>query len=110
MVKSNEPSGRLGLSSNCQRNEEIREFMNNPWYYPYDGDEEHLRLEELMKKCLTYKGSRHAARYALQMTRLYFAQKNFQSCIDLWENSVTKLPQDIVTNMIASYCGRRLFS
>ena len=85
--------------------EEIREFMNNPWYYPYDGDEEHLRLEELMKKCLTYKGSRHAARYALQMTRLYFAQKNFQSCIDLWENSVTKLPQDIVTNMIASYVG-----
>lgn len=36
--------------------EEIREYLNNPWYYAYDGDEEHSRLAELKERCLTYKG------------------------------------------------------
>lgn len=85
--------------------EEIREYMAEPWYYAYDGDEEHQRLDELMKKCLDYKGKHHADRYALQMIRLYFAKRDFQSCIDLWENIGSRLPQNIVTDMIASYVG-----
>lgn len=85
--------------------EEIREYIVCPWYYAYDGDEEHQRLDELMKKCMEYKGQRHADRYALQMTRLYFAKRDFRSCIDLWEKAVSKLPQNIVTDMIASYAG-----
>lgn len=85
--------------------EEIRDFMTDPWYYAYDGDEEHLRLDELLKTCLEYKGNRHADRYALQLTRLYFARKEFGKCIDLWESSAGKLPQNIVTDMIASYVG-----
>ena len=85
--------------------EEIREYMNNPWYYAYDGDREHGRLDDLMKKCSDYKGRRHAARYALQMIRLYFAKGDFSSCVDLWEKSACKLPRDIVTDMIASYVG-----
>ncbi len=85
--------------------EEIREYMNNPWYYAYEGDEEHVRLSELKEKCLDYKGERHASRYALQLVRLYFAVGDFQSCIDLWENKVNNLPQTIVTDMIASYVG-----
>lgn len=89
--------------------EEVREYMNNPWYYPYDGDEEHQRLDTLLKNCHAYKGKRHVARYALQIARLYFAQKNYQGCIDLWENTVSKLPQDIVTDMIASYTGGAYF-
>lgn len=85
--------------------EEIREYMNNPWYYAYDGDREHGRLDDLMKKCSDYKGRRHAARYALQMIRLYFAKGDFSCCVDLWEKSASKLPRDIVTDMIASYVG-----
>lgn len=85
--------------------EEIREYMNDPWYYPYDGDEEHARLDSLQIKCQNYKGRRHADRYALQLMRLYFAKKDFQNCIDLWESSVCDMPQNIVTDMMASYAG-----
>ncbi len=85
--------------------EEIREYMNNPWYYAYDGDYEHLRLAELKETCQAYSGKRHASRYALQMIRLNFAVKDFKNCIDLWEKQVSEMPQDIVTDMIASYVG-----
>lgn len=85
--------------------EEIREYMTNPWYYAYDGDEEHVRLSELKEICLTYTGERHISRYALQLVRLYFAVGDFNSCIRLWENKINSLPQTIVTDMIASYVG-----
>lgn len=85
--------------------ESIREYMNDPWYYSYDGDEEHQRLDELLEICLEYNGDRHAERYALQKIRLYFAKKEFWQCIDLWESSVCDMPQNIVTDMIASYVG-----
>lgn len=85
--------------------EEIREYMNNPWYYAYDGDDEHTRLSELKKVCQDYDGKRHASRYALQLIRLNFAVGDFRSCIELWENRINKMPQDIVTDMIASYVG-----
>lgn len=85
--------------------EEIREYMNNPWYYAYDGDDEHTRLSELKKFCQNYDGKRHASRYALQLIRLNFATGDFGSCIDLWENQVSKMSKDIVTDMIASYVG-----
>ena len=85
--------------------EEIREYMNDPWYYSYDGDEEHVRLDQLQKKCEAYEGGRHADRYALQLMRLYFAKKDFSSCISLWESYVCKMPKNIVTDMIASYAG-----
>lgn len=85
--------------------EEIRGYMNTPWYYVYDGDEEHTRLVKLKEQCLSYTGWRHTSRYALQLVRLYFAVGDFNSCVDLWENQVSELPQDIVTDMIASYVG-----
>lgn len=85
--------------------EEIREYMNNPWYFTYDGDEEHVRLNELIVICREYMGKRHAARYGLQLMRLHFAYNDFRSCIDLWEKSLNKLPQDVITDMIASYVG-----
>lgn len=85
--------------------EDIREYMNDPWYYSYHGDEEHQRLDELLKTCQDYKGQRHAERYALQIIRLFFAKKEFSKCIDLWESSVCNMPQNIVTDMIASYVG-----
>ena len=85
--------------------EEIREYMTNPWYYAYDGDDEHIRLAELKKICQDYNGKRHASRYALQLIRLYFAIGDYKSCIDLWENHVSKMPHNIVTDMIANYVG-----
>ncbi|MBP3536358.1 MAG: hypothetical protein J6J93_02325 [Muribaculaceae bacterium] len=85
--------------------EEIREYMNNPWYYAYDGDEEHVRLNGLMTRCRAYTGKRHAARYALQMVRMHFAKKDFRSCLKLWEESASKMQEDIVADIIASYVG-----
>ncbi len=85
--------------------EEIRELMNDPWYYAYDGDEYYLRFKELVKQCKDYSGKRHASRYALQLARIYISTGDFNSCIELWENTVKKMPQDIVTDMIASYVG-----
>lgn len=85
--------------------EGIRDYMNDPWYYAYDGDDEHRRLGELLTTCREYKGRRHADRYALQLMRLLFANKNFECCIKLWETSACKMPRNIVTDMIASYAG-----
>ena len=95
----------LGYIRIAKEIEEIREYMNNPWYYAYDGDDEHSRLAELKEICQDYKGSRHASRYSLQLIRLHFAVGDYKSCIDLWENRVSKFPQNIVTDMIASYVG-----
>lgn len=85
--------------------EELREYLNNPWYYAYEGDEEHSRLEELTAECRAYTGRRHASRYALQLARLYIASKDYRKCIELWENSVSAMPQDLTTDMTASYVG-----
>lgn len=85
--------------------EQLRNYMNDPWYYGYDGDDEHKKLGELSQKCKSYTGNRHAARYALQLARIYFAARNFKNCVNLWENHVQNMPQDIVTDMIASYAG-----
>lgn len=85
--------------------EEIREYMNNPWYYAYDGDDEHTRLAELKRMCHDYKGKRHASRYTLQLIRLNFAVGDYKSCIALWENRASTMLQNIVTDMIASYVG-----
>lgn len=85
--------------------EELREYINDGWYYAYDSDDEHIRLKELAAKCRAYKGKRHTARYALQLVRLHFVDKDYKSCIDLWEKSVGKMPKDIVTDMVASYVG-----
>ncbi|MDE5858698.1 MAG: hypothetical protein K2H32_10150 [Muribaculaceae bacterium] len=102
-----DPNHREDLEYICiaKEIEEIREYMNNPWYYAYDGDDEHSRLTELKKICQDYNGKRHASRYALQLIRLHFAVGDYKSCIDLWENRVSKMPQNIVTDMIASYVG-----
>lgn len=89
--------------------EEIRSYMNDPWYYGYDGDEEHQRLDALLKRCEKYNGERHADRYALQLMRLYFAKDDYSSCIDLWETRGSKMPQNIVTDMMASYAGGAYF-
>lgn len=85
--------------------EEIREYMNDPWYYAYDGDEEHVRLDSLLNQCKEYRGCRHSSRYALQLARLYFAKKDFEACRNLWESKVSSMPQNIVTDMLASYAG-----
>lgn len=85
--------------------EEIREYMTDPWYYPYDGDDEHARLNELMEICERHNGTRHADRYALQMIRLNFANRHYENCIGLWEAKIEKMPQNIVTDMAASYVG-----
>ena len=85
--------------------EEIREYINDPWYYAYDGDDEHRRLSELKRLCQNYDGKRHASRYALQLIRLNFAIGDFKSCIEHWETQIGKMPQNIVTDMIASYVG-----
>lgn len=85
--------------------EEIREYMNNPWYFAYDGDEEHVRLNELQDICRQYSGKRHAARYGLQLMRLNFANKDFPNCIDLWEETLSELPHDVITDMAASYAA-----
>lgn len=85
--------------------EEIRDYMNDPWYYAYEGDEEHLRLDSLFNQCKEYRGNRHSSRYALQLARLYFATNDFEACRNLWESKVSSMPQNIVTDMIASYAG-----
>ncbi|ROT13863.1 hypothetical protein EEL50_09185 [Muribaculaceae bacterium Isolate-105 (HZI)] len=85
--------------------EEIREYMNDPWYYAYEGDEEHMHLDSLLNQCEEYRGTRHSSRYALQLARLYFAKKDFGACRNLWESKVSSMPQNIVTDMIASYAG-----
>lgn len=85
--------------------EELRRGICDPWYYAYDNDDEHIRLDQLKKECQAYTGERHAARYALQLIRLYFADRDFEKCIELWEKSISKMPQNIITNMIASYVG-----
>ena len=79
--------------------------MNDPWYYAYEGDEEHMHLDSLLNQCEEYRGTRHSSRYALQLARLYFAKKDFGACRNLWESKVSSMPQNIVTDMIASYAG-----
>lgn len=85
--------------------EEIRRYMNDPWYYAYDGDEEHSRLQELCDMAQSSPDRRNASRYALQAIRLMFVLCDYKGCTDYWESTVSKLPDNILRKMAASYVG-----
>lgn len=86
----------------AKETEELRAYMQDPWYYGYEGDPQHRRLAQLADTCRAYTGTRHAARYALQDARLCFAAGRHGDCTGIWRR-VGKMPRNVVTDMTAGY-------
>lgn len=89
----------------AKRVEETRAAMRDPWYYPYEQDDEHAALREVVRQCEAYQGSRFKSRYALQAMRVLFSLKQYEECVKYWQSVSGNLSQDVLYDMTENYAG-----
>ena len=98
--KDAEAAEFLLLAKQC---EEARANMNDPWYYPAKQDPEKMTLEDIIAKAKQYKGKRMASRYVLQVMRALFSLKQYEECINYWNENSAVLPDDIIRRLSLRY-------
>lgn len=103
-----------GFLLNAKEIEERRRQQNSPWYYPANryGDEETDDFHYMIERCRSYKGTRLADRYALQIVRCLFSAHRYDECIDHYEASLKRYPDsNLMKRMAQRYvagCWSRL--
>ena len=94
----------------AKRSEWVRATRSSKWYYPVDGDEESLSLDEISRTSLAYTGERLKDRYLLQAIRALFAMSRFDTCIELWKEREkdfrTRVIKELAANYIYGACER----
>lgn len=90
----------LKLAKQC---ETIRAYSNSPWYYAYDGDDVQTTLREIADNALKYESGRLLDRYMLQAVRALFTLKEYDKCIQIWNNKKVFLPDGLIKSMTESY-------
>lgn len=94
--------------------EEKREIQNSPWYYPSSRNdwEENEWLYQFIDNCKSYKGSKMKDRYGLQIVRAYFTARDYETCINFYEDYFSAYPDtNLFKKMSMSYiagCWERL--
>ena len=89
----------------AKRCEIARAKRNDKWWYPTKDDLKYYDLQEIVREALAYKGSRLKNRYLLQAVRATYTMKNYDLCIELWENKIKNLPRSAVKTMCQGYIG-----
>lgn len=76
--------------------EERRRNICSPWYYPPSREraDENGDFSDIIELCKSYRGTRLRDRYALQAVRASFAERDWQDCIDLYEEMFRDYPDD----------------
>lgn len=92
----------LLLAKEC---ESFRDYINDPWYYPYKGDTLFQSLEDKLTETTSYRG-RYATRYALQAVRMLVSLKRYQEAVTYWEDYAKGLDRDIVKDMAEQHVAR----
>lgn len=98
--KDSEAAGFLLLAKKC---EDTREKMNDPWYYPAKKDPQRLTLDDIIEEAKAYQGKRFADRYALQILRALFSLRRYGDCVNYWNETVAKMPDNIIHRMSLRY-------
>lgn len=79
----------LDFLSDAKNVEQIRDSLASPWFYPDDryGSVGSYQIEDLLKRCMEYKGTRFRDRYALQAVRLLFSLRRYDRCAEYFETA-----------------------
>lgn len=88
----------------AKTNEYIRVKHNSRWYYPTMNIGIDMTLEDVVEKALSAKDARLRDRYLLQAVRALFSLTRYEECVALWDNEVSKLPEDnLMRQLIQPY-------
>lgn len=93
----------LLIAKHC---EEVRNYFNDPWYYPSREDTTLQGLERRMHEATAYRGGRYASRYALQAIRIMVTLKQYDQAVKYWEQVKDSLPKDITQQMAERHAAR----
>ena len=88
----------------AKANEYIRVKHNSRWYYPTMDIGINMSLEDVVEEALSVKDARLRDRYLLQAVRALFSLTRYEECVALWDNEVSKLPEDnLMRQLIQPY-------
>ena len=90
----------LVLAKEC---EIARSDLNSPWYYPATKNERPCGLDQIASKAGDYKGERFLNRYALQRIRALFSLREYDECLNYWNDVSASLADDINKRMAERY-------
>lgn len=88
--------------------EEKRAEFNSPWYYPSSRDrqDEWGDFKHTIDQCSAYNGSRLKDRYALQAVRALFASRQYDKCIEYFDEAFKGFPEsNLFKRMAMSYAA-----
>lgn len=77
----------------AKTNEYIRQKRSSRWYYPTMRIDARMTIEEVVEKALSNTSTRLRDRYLLQAIRALFSLGNYEECIKLWNDEMSKFPQ-----------------
>lgn len=98
--KDKEAAEFLLLAKKC---EDTRAKMCDPWYYPAKKDPEVLSLDGIIQEAKAYKGRRFTDRYVLQVLRATFSLKRYDECINYWNETEARMPDNIIRRLSLRY-------
>lgn len=101
-----EAAEMLVLAKECEL---ARSDLNSPWYYPASKDERPFGLDRIADKAGEYKGNRFRNRYALQEIRALFSLKEYDDCINYWNDVSGSMTDDINKTMAERYIAGAYF-
>ncbi len=78
--------------------ESVRDYLNDPWYYPSKNDPQVMAMNEHLEGAMNYRG-KLLNRYALQVVRMLMATSRSDEAIAYWEKVKPLLSEDVVTGM-----------
>ena len=102
----NEAIKLLVLAKEC---EIARSDINSPWYYPATKDERPVGLDRIAYEAGEYEGVRFRNRYALQRIRALFSLREYDECINYWNDISASLNDDIIRKMAKRYVAGAYF-
>jgi len=85
----------LLLAKQC---ENLRNRINDPWYYPSKGDDNARDLRIIADAACKGEG-RYMGRYVLQALRAMISTKQYDRAITLWEGKATLMNDDVIKAM-----------
>lgn len=83
----------------AKQSEQVRKSMNDPWYYDVADNSQNKSLAIVVEKCKQYKSGPLYSRYALQMVRALCGLRDYEGCVQYWEENKARLANDVVKKM-----------
>lgn len=87
----------------AKRNEKLRQTSVNPWYYAVEGDEISSELYDVAEQSKLYKGKRLRDRYVLQQIRALFSLRQFDECLNVWNENKSFFKNDVIKELATGY-------